>query len=330
MLQAFNDKQQLIHAKDALPGKYICPVCQQPVILKKGKVKTPHFSHQSIKDCFTYMYKKESLAHIAGKYQLYELFTNGDCFLEYYLPEIEQIPDCFHRSGIALELQLSVIPAQHIYLRTLGYDKLGLKVIWIAKYEDIKLNGNRMKLTHFQAAMLCLKSHVLMTYHTKLQQFIALICLEIININEYLVQVKVVEDGQTLLSIMKSSQFKCRASILNHKATRQHINNCLSKRSVLEPTLSGLYQLQIDRRDIPDSLRIILPEQMYIRTHPILWQVQLNVMLRNQTFQFSQFVSLLNLTEQSSRMMCRERLSLKILKEYQQISSEMRALITEK
>lgn len=199
MLQAYNAQQTLIDAKVATPGHYTCPICSRPVVLKKGKVKMPHFAHQSVKDCFMYAYKKETVAHIEGKYALYDLFTPQTCYLEYYLPDIEQIPDCFHQSGIALELQMSVIPTAHIAARTSGYASIGIEVVWIAKFEDIKLVGRKMKLTHFQNALIHLKSNVLFAYHTQLKTFFALHIVQVLNRNEFLVDIESIHTGEALL-----------------------------------------------------------------------------------------------------------------------------------
>ncbi|MCE4955728.1 competence protein CoiA [Macrococcoides caseolyticum] len=150
MLRAKNSAGILVDAKYAQPGRYTCPICEQPVVLKQGKVKLPHFAHQSIKDCFMTTYKKESVAHLEGKYALYDLFSPTSCYMEYYLAEIEQIPDCFHPAGIAFELQMSVIAPMHIATRSRGYHSIGIDVVWIAKFEDLKLSGCILKLSHFR------------------------------------------------------------------------------------------------------------------------------------------------------------------------------------
>lgn len=330
MLQAINTHQQLVDAKYAKPGQYTCPICHRPVVLKKGSVKMPHFAHQSIKDCFIYTYKKETAAHIEGKYALYDLFHPKTCFMEYYLPEIEQIPDCFHASGIAFELQMSVIPTSHIAARSRGYASIGIDVIWIAKFEAIKLDGKRMKLTHFQNALIHLKGNVLVTYHTQLKTFFVLHITRVINRYTYEVNLECIQSGEALLKAISLSQLDMRYRVLSQHETKQHIQNCLAKKSVLEPTLSGLYQLGIDRRKIPCDLRIVLPSQLYIASHPIEWQVQLMHMIQNKRFEFNQWMAILNLSKQSQMVMPPELLAFEILKEYQQISNQMRAIITEK
>ncbi|WP_414047841.1 competence protein CoiA [Macrococcus equi] len=330
MLQALDINNQLVDAKHAKNGKYTCPICSQPVILKKGTFKMAHFAHQSIKDCFMYTYKAETAAHIEGKYALYDLFHPKDCFLEYYLPEIEQIPDCYHQSGVALELQMSVIPVTHIASRTMGYRSIGVEVIWIAKMEDIKLEGKRMELTSFQNALIHLNCNILFAYHTQLKTFFALRILRVMHRNVFEVSIECIQSGEMFLKIYNTDQLMPGHHVLNHREKMKHIKNCLAKKSVLEPTLSGLYQLKIDRRQIPDYLSIILNEQMYIQCHPIEWQVQLMLMIENNNFDFSQWMTLLNFTQQSKVFMLPEQLALQTLKEYQRISTEMRAIITEK
>lgn len=99
---------------------------------------------------------------------------------------------------------------------------------------------------------------------------------------------------------------------------------------MLEPTLSGLYQLGIDRRNIPDTMRIVLPQQMYIGMHPIAWQVKLMLSFKQSNFSFENYIEMLNLTEQSKQLMSHAELAYDILKRYQQVTNELRALITEK
>lgn len=330
MLVALNDAGELIEANRALPGRYTCPICNRPVVLKKGKVKLPHFAHQTLKDCFMYTYKKETVAHIEGKYCLYDLFHPSTCFMEYYLSSIEQIPDCYHTSSIAFELQISVIPVSHVVARTTGYYSIGVNVVWFAKFEDIHINGTQMKLTHFQKSLIHLASKVLFTYHTKLKTFFALQIVSVINHNEFEVNIIRIITGGEILSLIKDNHFKMTHRILSKMETKKYIKNCLAKKSVLQPTLSGLYQLRIDHRNIPGYLRIVIPEQIYIDKHPIEWQVELMVMIHNQQFDFQKWMDCLNLSEQSNFMMSHPELALHILKVYQHISSQMRALITEK
>lgn len=330
MLVALNDAGELIEANRALPGRYTCPICNRPVVLKKGKVKLPHFAHQTLKDCFMYTYKKETVAHIEGKYALYDLFDPSTCFMEYYLSSIEQIPDCYHTSSIAFELQMSVIPVSHIVTRTSGYNSIGVEVIWIAKFEDIKINDTQMKLTHFQKSLIHLASNVLFAYHTQLKSFFALQIIRVLNHNEFEIKIIRIINGEAILSIITDNQLMLTHRVLSKIETKKHIQNCLAKKSVLQPTLSGLYQLRIDHRNIPEYLRIVIPEQIYIDKHPIEWQVELMVMIHNQQFDFEKWMNCLKLSEQSNLLISQPELALHILKVYQHISNQMRALITEK
>ncbi|MCU7556430.1 competence protein CoiA [Macrococcus capreoli] len=334
MLTALNQYQQLIEAKHAKPGRYICPICHQPVVLKKGKVKMPHFAHQSIKDCFVHTYKKETAAHLEGKYALYDLFDPKSCYMEYYLHEIEQISDCYYAQTngppIAFELQMTPIPAAHVAARTQGYASIGIDVIWIAKYEDLKIDSHRLKLSRFQNALIDLKRHILYAYNTQLKIFYALHITRVLNRYTYAFELEVITTGKDFIQHKTVRRLREDFRILTHLETKQHIQNCIAKRSVLEPTLSHLYQLGIPRQHIPDHLRIVLPEQIVIETHPIEWQVRLMHMIHNHTFDFSTWLNLLNLSEQSRQIMPKGQLALHILKKYQTYSNEIRAIMTEK
>ena len=75
MIQAMNSNGEIVQAQFAERNTdYYCPVCQQKVVLRRGAMKIPHFSHRSIYDCFSNVYRKESLSHLQGKYMLYGMF----------------------------------------------------------------------------------------------------------------------------------------------------------------------------------------------------------------------------------------------------------------
>ncbi|TXO18973.1 competence protein CoiA, partial [Staphylococcus aureus] len=51
--------------------------------------------------------------------------------------------------------------------------------------------------------------------------------------------------------------------------------------SVLEPTLSAMYQLQLTDHEVVHNYGYIFPEQIYIENHPIEWQLQVDLWLKN-------------------------------------------------
>ncbi len=68
---------------------------------------------------------------------------------------------------------------------------------------------------------------------------------------------------------------------LSKFAINQYIKYCRWQNSVLEPTLSAMYQLQLTDQEVVHNYGYIFPEQIYIKNHPIEWQLQVDLWLKN-------------------------------------------------
>ncbi|MEC1178814.1 competence protein CoiA family protein [Metasolibacillus meyeri] len=117
---------------------FYCPQCKQPLQLKIGRVKIPHFAHKQLNDCDASFTEGESLMHLLGKQQLFSFFQKRveKVVLEGYLSRLQQRPDLFitHRQQhYAIEFQCSTIPFEQFNERTTGYEKHGIIPLWIAK-----------------------------------------------------------------------------------------------------------------------------------------------------------------------------------------------------
>ena len=106
-------------------------------IFKQGKKIQSHFAHAKNCSCQYETYKKESKEHLETKRDLYEHFVK-----KYRNVEVEhifkvgentiQIADVFIKDkNVAFEYQRSVIPYEAIKDRTKGYEKAGLRLIWL-------------------------------------------------------------------------------------------------------------------------------------------------------------------------------------------------------
>ena len=80
-----------------------------------------------------------------------------------------------------------------------------------------------------------------------------------------------------------------------YKLSKRTINNyilqCRRKNSVLEPTLSAIYQLQMNDNEVCINTGFIFPNQIYIETHPVEWQ--LNYLLLRRKYDRHQSCDLL-------------------------------------
>lgn len=115
---------------------FFCPVCKEPLTVKAGKIRIPHFSHKKDSNCLSASSERESIQHLNGKLQLLEFFQKHHVpvKLEYYLPKIQQRPDLlikYNNRLFAIEYQCSSIPKSILHARTKGYIQEGIAPIWI-------------------------------------------------------------------------------------------------------------------------------------------------------------------------------------------------------
>ena len=68
---------RLVKPDVATRGAYTCPSCDQPVHLKCGKIRRPHFAHNPGSDCSHYGGGGESAVHVAAKHQLAQYLKDG-------------------------------------------------------------------------------------------------------------------------------------------------------------------------------------------------------------------------------------------------------------
>ena len=113
-----------------------CPQCRGKMWLKIGDVRIPHFAHAARSDCRRMFSEGETPAHLAGKQQLYEMFTGLGLRtgMETALTPIGQRPDLlveFDGRAHAIEFQCSRIPPAIVRNRTRGYEGAGIIPHWI-------------------------------------------------------------------------------------------------------------------------------------------------------------------------------------------------------
>lgn len=134
MLVASNN-HKLVFAQNVRPGEqYYCPACRQPVRLRRGKSKVPHFAHLPGADCA--VSEGETGEHLRGKQQLFDHLRKQGLQpqLEVYLPAIRQRPDILVRHAdrvVAVEFQCSPLTVQRLLERNAGYRRLGIKPLWL-------------------------------------------------------------------------------------------------------------------------------------------------------------------------------------------------------
>jgi len=130
MLIAIDQEGRRVNLFGGLPEAqdFFCPACGGRVILKKGRVKRPHFAHKTLTAYCQAMAEAEGPEHLSLKEALYH-WSRGQ--LEAYLPEIQQTADLLIGDCLALEIQCSSLSIKRLMERTLAYRQLGYPVFWL-------------------------------------------------------------------------------------------------------------------------------------------------------------------------------------------------------
>ncbi|MFD1705640.1 competence protein CoiA [Siminovitchia sediminis] len=127
-------REQILQSREK--ETFFCPICEEPLILKAGHVRIPHFSHRRFSPCTYVSTEPESRKHLKGKQDLYEWCKSHQLpvLLEHYLPEIKQRPDLLVRTEdrtYAIEFQCTPIPVKSVAKRTSRYLSAGITPVWI-------------------------------------------------------------------------------------------------------------------------------------------------------------------------------------------------------
>lgn len=143
---------------------FYCPTCHEQVIIKAGTKVIPHFAHRQQSTCVSN--GGEGYYHQQGKLMLYDwLKRQGmNVSLEVFLADINQRADIILQikdRTIAIEYQCSVIEAEVIKQRSIGYKRIGITPIWILGANlferigknDIKVNQMMLQCMHQFAKM---------------------------------------------------------------------------------------------------------------------------------------------------------------------------------
>lgn len=282
-----------ILAHDAVKnGRYFCPVCDTPVVLKAGSVKVPHFSHHHILQCSRYLYKRESLLHLKLKHDLYlQLAVYYDTAMEYYLESIEQIPDLLVDHRLALEIQLSRISPELILSRTRGYSKLGMQVIWLLDEKKLKQEGELIYLNQFQLSTMI--SGIIYTVNTDTLKLTAWHIGHTAGLNRFLFIKEQVELNE--LFTYKNHVQWAETYTLSKGVMKRIIQREKTQKSVLNATLSYMYQLSLTPDTLPEFLYISSFEERYIINSPIEWKLYIYYHLSMGIFDRDQFFNFIKL-----------------------------------
>ncbi|MCY1568587.1 competence protein CoiA [Staphylococcus pettenkoferi] len=258
-------------AFNAMRGeRYCCPDCRGTVIFRRGTKVKPHFAHKVKSVCLNN--SSESMAHYNAKYVLAQQLVQKGYYVEVEQPvaQIQQRPDLIVDHTYAIEIQFSSIPLEVLQARTTGLEDQGYEVIWIVL--EPKTYQRRMKLQQLQSACLNPVTRRLIAWSDQHQSLVGISEIQYIG-GQWFVGNK---RPMTVDELFCKSEEAATTNLykLSDRRVERYIQMCRRQNNVHEPTLNAMYHLQWSQRQVNSMPGFILPHQLYIRTHPVAWQLQ--------------------------------------------------------
>ncbi|MDG0843250.1 competence protein [Staphylococcus equorum] len=322
MLCAKSESNQIISAMIAQKGhQYKCPHCNNKVILKKGRLIAPHFAHISKRKVTCN--KGETLEHYRLKYQLAQWFEkyNYDVAIEPYIIECYQYPDLIINHSVAIELQFSQITVLNIKKRSISLQKCGLDVVWIINNPNYDKITQILILTTYERTFINIKERHLFAWNHYTQQLYKYKIIQYLGGKRYVAIREVISnDALIYTSTQRNIQQNNLTLKLSDTAIIKYLKNCRNRRSVLEPSLSVMYQLQLSEAWVSKNLGIVFPEQLYVKSHPVYWQLQLLFMLEDVQFKLSDFMKLIEYNEFYIGDINKEEIANKMVRKFQKLN----------
>lgn len=290
MIYALDQSHNLIDARFAIKeGKYFCPHCKKCVILKQGTKKITHFSHARIAQ--TYCNKTESESHhflklyIASHFRDRNFKVDVECFIK----KAYQYPDIVINDSDVIEIQFSQITIATVLKRTNGLLESNFKVNWIILNPKYNIKTKYLILTHYQRAFINHHDRTLYTWDNAKLKLYCYFNIYYLGGKLFLADVREISVSDLLNHCQGT--FSRKRFKLNNKKINRYIKQCQLKRSVLEPTLNVIYNMRLQLSDICKYFGIIFPEQLYIKSHPIYWQLQLYYLMETGRYSLERFIT---------------------------------------
>lgn len=298
MLIAYTEQQQLFisyqHSREALQKyrqlqQFFCPQCQQPVQLKIGQLKIPHFAHIASQSCDRQFSEGESQLHLRGKIQLFEwLKSLGHTVeLEPFLPKLAQRPDILLQSKkqtIAMEYQCSAITNENWLLRTEGYEKNHIQALWLFQTPQNKYKTHAIQKIRispiFQNVINYSASNVpyLVTYDANAAQFNYWTNLLHVHGHTFIAYVLNIPLEKQHFPFYEPKLITYEAFIIYwhtyKRLCQQYVKQRLmrSKKGVQDLFLRSCYELRFSLNALPNYIGIPVKNANAIPISPIEWQ----------------------------------------------------------
>ena len=268
---ALNHKGQRVYATHALKKEaYYCPDCKQRVQLKQGHIYTPHFAHMAQSAC-TY-HKVETMYHREAKWYMYRYLKSKGyrVALEPYIPAIKQYPDLCVDNKYAIEIQFSPLSVRDVMARSDGLRSQGLHVVWIIP--PLKMYDGRVNIKRRQRVFIHSQTHMCYSFDVQDKTLLRYSHLYYLGGRCYAGRANTVSLDQLFETHHKFKDDHVYQ--LDPSQVHAYLASCRKARSVLQPVLSMMYQMRVTDDWVARHCSYIFPEQWYIETHPIEWQLR--------------------------------------------------------
>ncbi|MBF0747061.1 competence protein [Gemella sp. 19428wG2_WT2a] len=280
--------------------EYFCPHCKKSLLYKKGRKIQSHFAHKKKLSCSYNSYKSESKEHLLTKKDFYDHFKRiySDVKLEYIFKADDnlQIADIYLvDKNIAFEYQRSIISSSQIKERTIGYEKAGIKLIWLIDLnkfvKEFKLYNNIAYIRYAAFVENFLNYHkgcvFFYGYDLENKQLVFYQIWPNRLKKRHAVAIKQV---CKLENFRLPLNFKFSKKNLINKIDRSHIENYLYvqlkfDKTVKNKVLSLFYNSRIALNDIPEIIGIPSVEDLLVKTPIFMWQTKVYKMYKeNRTY----------------------------------------------
>lgn len=273
---------------------FFCPQCKEPVKLKVGEMKVPHFAHLAKNHCERMFSEGESAQHLQGKEQLYKLFQRLQLQveLESYIQELAQRPDLLvtDKRGrqFAIEFQCSVISPERLRERTNGYLSRNITPIWIFITPSQKIDdySKVQKISLSPLLQQMLRGHepywqYIVTYNPSLQSFIYFSNLLHLQDNQFITKCLKLPIEYQLFPFyepapLQQEDIKQYVTLYRQYQKRfAQVKLMTNRQGVNDPFLRACYELRFSSQALPWYVGIPVSDAMAIPMFTIEWQVRL-------------------------------------------------------
>ncbi|MER2190962.1 MAG: competence protein CoiA family protein [Solibacillus sp.] len=282
--------------------RFFCPQCKEPLLLKIGQVKIPHFAHRKNSQCDSLFTEGESQAHLLGKQQLFTLFQRLELEvkLEPYLKDLQQRPDLLvtkNNQQYAIEFQCSRLVKDRFIERTKGYKAHGITPVWILNTPSEKYRQQgliKISINHYQYLFLKRTGRpFLMSYDVERQTFYYINHLIFFQGQQYFGFGQSIPLSQQVFPFYVPQRlafdlFQTLFARYKQENTQYlHARLMFSRGGVQDDLLRAMYELRLSRDNLPLFIGVMINGQESMTKPAVEWQILLFYYIFLYRFTFS-------------------------------------------